>query len=157
MVRGGGGMEGGAGRTESKRGGRRPGLRREGCAGCRSNPSPSLPALQNLGCLPCSPRLCVRASGGEKDPESAGAAAPGGPRASPGQAVLSPLGPTRTPHSHWRASSLRRAGPPGEAGGDPWSQVSARGSPPRHHVHSWLLRKGQERFSHHRVLREEGS
>lgn len=27
---------------------------------------------------------------------------------------------------------------------------------PRHHFHSRPLSKGQERFSHHRVLREEG-
>lgn len=104
MVGGGGGMEGGAGRTESRRGGCGPGLRREGCAGCRSNPSPSLPALQSLGCLPCSPRLCVRASGGEKDPESAGAAAPGGPGPAQGRPCSPPAVlpghrvPTGEPH-----------------------------------------------------------
>lgn len=60
--------------------------------------------------------------------------------------------PARTPHSHWRASPLRRAGPPGEAGGDPWSEVSARGSPPRPLV---AAQQRAEVIIHHWVLREE--
>ena len=74
----------------------------------------------------------------------------GDPGPAQGRLRPPPMVPARTPHSHWRASPLRRAGPPGEAGGDPWSEVSAQGCPPRPLV---APRQRAEVIIHHRVLK----